>query len=195
MQGEIEHGLSLTERKILLKIARTAIELATQGKRLPQLELENYPRSLQENGATFVTLTEASSGRLRGCIGTLEAFQPLVLDVQEHAAAAALEDYRFTPVKPVEVPLLHIEISRLTPSQPLKYSDPKALSGLLRPGIDGVVLKDGDMRSTFLPQVWEQLPDPQEFLNHLCQKMGAPANLWQKKVLSVFTYQVEEFHE
>ncbi len=113
----------------------------------------------------------------------------------DHAAAAAVEDYRFHPVRPAEVSRLHIEISRLTPPQPLAYDDPDQLPGLLRPGVDGVILRDGSARATFLPQVWEKLPGPEEFLAHLCQKMGAPGNLWRKKKLQVQIYQVEEFHE
>jgi uncharacterized protein len=132
---------------------------------------------------------------LRGCIGSLEAYQSLVADVQEHARQAALEDYRFPPVKAAEIAKLHIEISRLTAAVPLKYENPGDLPGLLHPNEDGVILKDGFRRATFLPQVWEQLPDPNEFLSHLCAKMSAPADLWKRKVLEVSIYHVEEFEE
>lgn len=185
--------LTNSEKSILLKLARQSIELAVNNRRLPKLNLAEYSPALRENGASFVTLTE--DGDLRGCIGALEPYQPLVQDVCEHAAAAATEDYRFLPVTPDEVSKLKIEISRLTPPQPLAYSDPAELLTLLRPNIDGVVLRDGIRRATFLPQVWEKIPDPATFLAHLCQKMGAPGNLWQRKQLDVLTYQVEEFHE
>ncbi len=142
----------------------------------------------------FVTLTERS-GELRGCIGTLEAHQPLVEDVREHAAAAATLDYRFSPVMPDEVTELRIEISRLTTPLPLEYTSPDELPARLRPGVDGVILRDGGHRATFLPQVWEKVGDPEEFLAHLCLKMGAPANLWRRKKMDVLIYQVEEFHE
>ena len=115
--------LSPRERQILLRIAREAIACVAAGKPLPRLELSSLPPHLQEEGAAFVTLTQ--QGRLRGCIGALQAGQPLALDVQEHAAAAAVEDYRFPPVRQEEVALLEIEISRLTPLQELEYTDAK----------------------------------------------------------------------
>jgi AMMECR1 domain-containing protein len=96
---------------------------------------------------------------------------------------------------PSEVPHLHIEISVLTSPQTLKYERPTDLPGLLRPGIDGVTLRDGFNRATYLPQVWEKLPDPREFLGSLCTKMGAAADLWMQKVLHVQVYQVIMFEE
>ncbi len=187
------YRLSDADRTILLEIARQTIQAVTNGKELPQLNLSDYSADLCVDGASFVTLTIAD--QLRGCIGALEAYQPLVLDVQEHAAAAATQDYRFPPVSPKEVPFLQIEVSRLTPVQPLDYSDWQDLITKLRPGIDGVLIRDGARRATFLPQVWDKVPDPQDFLTHLCIKMGAPENRWQVKKLDVFTYQVEEFKE
>jgi len=185
--------LTSEEKHLLLKLARQSIELAVNGHPLPILKLDEFSPPLQENGAAFVTLTE--EGELRGCIGALEPFQPLVQDVCEHAAAAALEDFRFYPVRPQEVNRLEIEISRLTPQVPLPYERPEELARLLRPGIDGVVLRDGSHRATFLPQVWEKVENPAEFLSQLCLKMGVSANYWQKKVLQVSIYQVEEFKE
>jgi AmmeMemoRadiSam system protein A len=148
---------------------------------------------LRAPGASFVTLTV--EGVLRGCIGALEPYQSLAEDVREHARAAALEDYRFPPVSPEELERINIEVSRLTTPQPLGYSEPDQLPGLLRPGVDGVVLMDGYRRATFLPQVWEKLPNPIDFLEHLCVKMGASPDLWKRKKLEVLIYQVEEFHE
>lgn len=185
--------LSEDERKLLLRLAREAIEAAVNDRPLPPLDLTQLPVLLREAGASFVTLTE--DGELRGCIGALEAYQPLADDVREHAVAAAQEDYRFYPIRPKEVPHIQIEISRLTKPQPLEYDSPEDLLGKLRPGIDGVILYDGLRRATFLPQVWEKLPDRAEFLSHLCAKMGAMENTWRKKHLSVSIYQVEEFHE
>ena len=115
--------------------------------------------------------------------------------MQEHAAAAALQDPRFPPVRPEEVAALRIEISRLTPPQRLAYAAPEELPSRLRPGVDGVILQDGWRKATFLPQVWEQLPRPEDFLTHLCAKMGASPELWRRKKLDVFTYQVEAFEE
>jgi AmmeMemoRadiSam system protein A len=140
-----------------------------------------------------VTLTR--DGQLRGCIGTLEPYQALVSDVQEHAIDAATQDYRFPAVKPEELGKIKIEISRLTKPQPLQYDRSKELLTKLRPGIDGVVLMDGLRRATFLPQVWEKLSDPTEFLSHLCLKMGLPADTWRIKKMEILIYQVEEFHE
>jgi len=189
----IEHPLTKDKKQILLDIARKSIiSVVTRGKLL-KVNIADYPKPLQEDGASFVTLTE--SGDLRGCIGTLEPYQPLVQDVCEHAAAAAVEDYRFTPVLPGELDALMIEISRLTVPKPLTYDNPSEIPLLLRPMIDGVVLRDGMRRATFLPQVWEKIPEPEEFLNHLCWKMGLPGNHWRTRHLEVFIYQVEEFNE
>ena len=186
-------ALSKEDKLILLKIAREAIQAAANHEPLPRIELSEYSNDLKREGASFVTLT--IGGQLRGCIGTLEAYQPLVLDIQEHAIAAANQDYRFPPVEPQEVPLLQIEISHLTPTQMLDYNDFQELISLIRPGIDGVLIKDGMRRATFLPQVWEKIPKPEEFLTHLCHKMGAPGDLWRNKWLEVYVYQVEEFKE
>jgi len=181
------------EQSILLGIAREALENSVRGQSLPEINLSQLPVNLQERGASFVTLTILSN--LRGCIGTLEAYQALALDVQEHAVAAALQDPRFPRVQPSELERIHIEVSVLSPKTPLDYEGPEDLIDKLRINIDGVVLQDGYRKATFLPQVWEKLPNKEQFLSHLCLKMGASANLWQHKPLSVFTYQVQEFHE
>lgn len=185
--------LSLEEKHFLLDIARQAVVDAAHGRPLAPLPMESLPPALKQDGAAFVTLTR--HGSLRGCIGALEAYQPLAADVQEHAAAATVSDYRFPPVSPGETDSIHIEISRLTPTVPLEYSTPAELLGKLRPNNDGVLIQDGFRRATFLPQVWETLPQPEDFLAHLCMKMGAPANLWQRRILKVSTYQVEMFEE
>jgi AmmeMemoRadiSam system protein A len=117
------------------------------------------------------------------------------MDVQEHAAAAALQDPRFPRVMPKELGDIEIEVSVLSPKQVLDYEDPEELVQKIRPKIDGVVLQDGFRKATFLPQVWEQLETPEVFLSHLCAKMGASSDLWRKKPLQVYTYQVQEFHE
>jgi AmmeMemoRadiSam system protein A len=185
--------LTKEEQSQLLRLAREALERGVAGAYLPPINLTGLSKSLQEDGASFVTLT--IDGNLRGCIGTLEPYQPLAEDVREHAVAAALNDYRFPPVNASEVARIQIEISRLTTPEPLLYQDTNDLLKKLRPGIDGVVLKDHWKRATFLPQVWEKIPDPQEFLSHLCHKMGVPIDTWRKKKLDVLVYQVEEFHE
>jgi AmmeMemoRadiSam system protein A len=185
--------LSPEERKELLNIARQSLEKAVRGEQLPSLQLELMPKAFRQPGVVFVTLT--IHGELRGCVGALEAYQTLVEDVREHAIAAALQDYRFPPVNPEELDKIHIEISRLTPPELLEYNDSQELLKRLRPGVDGVILKDGWKRATFLPQVWEKIPDPANFLGNLCLKMGVAPNLWRQKKLEVFIYQVEEFSE
>ncbi len=185
--------LTLTERQTLLGIARAAVEHAAQGKTSPAVQLAGLPPALQADGASFVTLTR--HGDLRGCIGALQAYQPLAVDVQEHAVAAATQDFRFMPVQPGELAEITIEISRLTTPVPLVYTDPQDLIRKLRPRVDGVILQDGARRATFLPQVWEQIPQPERFLEHLCQKMGVHSQAWRSKHLDVHIYQVEEFHE
>lgn len=185
--------LAPEEKEILLALARQALTEGVNGVQLQPLDLDELTETLRKPGATFVTLTK--KGELRGCVGALEAYQPLAEDVREHVLAAALQDYRFPPVLPEEVPELKIEISYLTPPRPLEYKDGYDLLERLRPDVDGVILRDGPRRATFLPQVWEKLPDPAQFLDHLCSKMGTEASLWRYKKLKVYTYQVEEFHE
>ena len=186
-------GLTQREKQDLLEFSRETIRCALNKEKSPRLSEDKLTANLLKPGAAFVTLTIA--GELRGCIGSLQAFRPLVEDVQEHALDAAFNDYRFGPVSDEEFPLLEIEISCLSTPELLPYKSPDELSGLLKPGIDGVVLRDGMRSATFLPQVWEQLPNPDEFLSHLCRKMGAPADQWRRKVLQVSIYHVEEFHE
>jgi len=181
------------EQRTLLKLARQALESGVRGQEFPAILLQSLPERLQAQGASFVTLT--INGNLRGCIGALEPYQPLSQDVCEHAIAAALQDYRFPVVCEEELPLIVIEVSRLTAPCPLEYCSPDDLLSKLRPEIDGVVLRDGPRRATFLPQVWEKLPNPADFLDSLCYKMGASPDLWRLKHLDVLVYQVEEFHE
>jgi uncharacterized protein len=185
--------LTNAEKGMLLRLAREALESGVRGERLPPLDSSTLTPLLQAEGAAFVTLTVR--GQLRGCIGALEPYQPLADDVREHAVAAALQDYRFPPVQPGELAKIHLEVSRLTQPQPLEYLDAEDLLAKLRPEVDGVILKDGSRRATFLPQVWKQLPDKATFLSHLCQKMGAASDLWRRKHIEVQIYQVEEFHE
>ncbi len=188
-----EQQLTDTDRSYLLSLARQSIENFVNGTSLPPLDLNSVSPLLLEQGACFVTLTY--KGYLRGCVGALEPYQSLVEDVREHAISAAFQDYRFPPVQAKEIKEIEIEISYLSRPKILKYENPAELPKILRPNIDGVVIRDGMRRATFLPQVWEKIPDPEEFLEQLCMKMGSPADLWRRKKLDVLTYQVEEFHE
>lgn len=189
----MQEELTLEERQTLIRMAREAVERGVKGDKLIPLDQATLPPHLRENGASFVTLT--LRGELRGCIGGLEPRKPLAEDVREHAVAAALEDPRFPPVSERELDGIKIEVSRLTRPLPLEYRDADDLLSKLRPHVDGVILSEGLRRATFLPQVWEKIPDPGEFMNNLCNKLGVNAGLWRKKHLNVLIYQVEEFHE
>ena len=189
----MDDKLTLEEKQILLQLARQALEAGVRGIPLPTLDLAALTPALRAGGASFVTLTV--SGELRGCIGALEPYQPLAEDVREHAVAAALEDYRFPQVQESELAKIAIEVSRLTVPVPLEYTGPDDLLAKLRPDVDGVILRDGSRRATFLPQVWEKIPDKAAFLANLCYKMGAAPDTWRRKHLDVLVYQVEEFHE
>lgn len=189
----MQEKLTIAEQKTLLHLAREAMERGVKGEDLPALDDALLTPSLREEGSSFITLTER--GQLRGCIGSLEPYQSLAADVREHAVAAALQDPRFPPVSKQELSGIKIEVSRLTRPIPLEYKDADDLLSKLRPHVDGVILRDGFHRATFLPQVWEKIPDPADFLGNLCYKMGANPDLWRRKRLDVLTYEVEEFHE
>jgi len=142
---------------------------------------------------TFVTLT--IKGQLRGCIGSLEPDEAIREGVRKNALNAAFHDPRFPPVTSRELDKIDIEVSVLTRPRILKYTDGKDLAAKLRCGIDGVIIRKGYARATFLPQVWDQLPRPEDFLGHLCRKAGLAADAWQATDLKVMTYQVQYFHE
>lgn len=186
-------ALSHEERQTLLTLARQAITSAVHRQPLPEVDVSALPENLRRHGASFVTLTEG--GQLRGCIGSLEARRPLALDVQENAVNAAMRDPRFPPVQPDELDDIHIEVSVLSPPRPLDYDGPDDLIAKLRPGVDGVVIERGWNRATFLPQVWETLPNPHQFLEHLCLKAYLPPDAYRRPGLAVYTYQVEMFEE
>lgn len=189
----MQDKLTLEEQQTLLRLAREAMTLRVKGETLPPLDVSSLTERLRADGASFVTLT--IRGELRGCVGALEAYQPLAEDVREHAVAAALEDPRFPPVSERDLVAIQLEISRLTRLHPLEYKDAADLLSKLKPHVDGVILRDDLRRATFLPQVWEKIPQPDEFMDNLCYKMGAHYDLWRKKHLEALTYQVEEFHE
>lgn len=156
----------------LLRLARNAIGENFGQPPAPALDLP----ALHENAATFVTLTQ--QGALRGCIGSLEAWRPLLDDVRANAHAAAFRDPRFKPLSADEFPWTRIEVSLLTPAEAISFKDEADALAQLRPHIDGLIFSVGGRRATFLPQVWEQLPQPQDFLAHLKQKAGLPADYW-----------------
>ena len=175
--------------RILLPIARSAIAKALDR---PSGDIDESPSWLQEKGASFVTLTMHQ--HLRGCIGSLEAHRPLLLDVKANAFAAAFRDPRFLPLSTAEFDDTEIEISVLSPQQPIAFtSEPEALAQL-RPQVDGIVFQYGHYRSTFLPQVWEQLMNPATFMAHLKHKAGLHPDFWHDDI-QLYRYTVTKYKE
>lgn len=185
--------LSETQGELLLSEARRTISSRLSGKKGPFGESKDLPAIFNEKRGTFVTLT--IHGGLRGCIGHIIPQESLIEGIRENAVNAAFRDPRFRPLTQDEWKDVHIEISILTEPETLSYTDAKDLLGKLRPGIDGVIIKKGFHQSTFLPQVWDQLPDKRDFLNHLCLKAGLDGDAWKKGDLEVSTYQVQAFEE
>ena len=185
--------LSEAQGEALLAEARRTISSRLEGKNGPSGESKGLPAIFNEKRGTFVTLT--IHGGLRGCIGHIIPQESLIEGIRENALNAAFRDPRFRPLTRDEWKDVHIEISILTEPKPLSYTDAQDLLGKLRPGIDGVIIKKGFHQSTFLPQVWDQLPDKREFLSHLCLKAGLDGDAWKKGDLEVSTYQVQAFEE
>ncbi|WP_137936473.1 AmmeMemoRadiSam system protein A [Chitinivorax sp. B] len=148
------------------------------------------PAALQVSGASFVTLKR--QGALRGCIGSLEPHRPLADDIHHNAIGAAHRDPRFPPLSLEEWPDTTVEVSILTPAEPMFVTDEMDLLRKLRPGVDGVTLSYRDHQATFLPQVWEQLPEPVEFIHQLKRKAGWSMDFWSDQLM-VFRYQVQKF--
>lgn len=165
---------------LLLDLARASIRHGLQEGRPLTVTLEGLAAELVVPRASFVTL--AKGGRLRGCIGSLEAWRPLVVDVAENAFAAAFRDPRFPPVRADEADDLEIHLSLLTPAIAMTFSSEADLLAQLRPGVDGLILQEGPYRSTFLSSVWAELATPQLFLAQLKRKAGLPADYWSPSV-------------
>lgn len=169
--------------RVLLPIARATLSAAL-GR--PDAGVAEDAPWLHQHGASFVTLTRHEE--LRGCIGTLQAHRSLLLDVKANAHAAAFHDRRFSPLTEAELDSTNIEVSLLSVMQPLQFAGEHEALSQLQPGIDGVVFEFGRYRSTFLPQVWEQLPDVATFMAHLKHKAGLPPDFWHGQVkLSRYT--------
>lgn len=182
--------LTPSQRNTLLTTARASIRHGLDTGSPLEVDIEQFDQPLQEERACFVTLHR--NRNLRGCIGHLEVVQPLILDVAENAFAAAFKDPRFAPLQENEMEGLDIHISILTLPRPLSFSTEQDLLSRLRPGIDGLILEDGAHRGTFLPSVWESLPDPESFLQHLKIKAGLPQNYWSDTV-TIYRYETESF--
>jgi len=183
------------EQRLLLALSRETLERITTNQAPPAVDHAVLPPALVEERGCFITLQRRADGSLRGCIGTLVARRPLAEEVVHMTVQTAFYDPRFPPVQAPEVPNLHIEISVLTPSQPLAFDGPDDLLRKLHPGVDGVTLRLGDRRATFLPRVWESHPDPRVFLSLLAQKMGCEPDAWRDPAIQVETYQAITFEE
>ena len=191
-QNALPPGLLDEHGPLLLQIARTAISNEL-GRALAMPEPTGQAAELlQAPGASFVTLNQR--GQLRGCIGSLQAHRPLIQDIQANAVAAALHDPRFGRLTLAELDITTVEVSVLSPMQTLLFTSEADALAQLRPGVDGVVLEYGRHRSTFLPQVWEQLPNPRQFMAHLKQKAGLAADFWAQEV-KLQRYTVRKFKE
>jgi len=188
--NERDHTKQEDKGRILLTMARAAIS-ERLGMSLDGYVPVNAPW-LDEKRACFVTLK--INGGLRGCIGSLEARRPLAEDLHANAIAAAFQDPRFLAIVPDEFERLRIEVSILTPAEPMHFGNEEDAVNRLRPGVDGVVLQYHHHRGTFLPQVWKELPEPHLFLAHLKQKAGLSADFWHPDLL-LYRYGVERFSE
>jgi len=181
-------SLNKANQQRLLDLAKSSIQHGLQTGRPIKVSLDDYPSELTEQRATFVTLQ--TNHQLRGCIGMLEAVRPLAEDIAENAFSAAFNDSRFPPLKAHELDDLEIHLSLLTPAEPVSFSSEQDLLSQLQPGIDGLILEEGLRRGTFLPSVWESLPEPEQFLKHLKQKAGLPPDYWSKNI-RIYRYQAE----
>lgn len=174
----------------MLDVALASIKHGLEKGTALKVKPKEYPEALREDRGTFVTLQKG--GELRGCIGALEAFQPLIKDVAEHAWAAAFQDPRFPQLETFELDDLDIHISVLSPSEPMEFSSEEDLLEQIRPGEDGLIMQDGSRQGTFLPSVWEQLPDKRQFLDHLKVKAGLSPRHWSDS-LKMWRYTTESF--
>ena len=182
--------LNAAQKQQLHEIAKNSIVNGLNKSEPINIELSDYDVDLQTKRATFVTLHK--HGQLRGCIGILEPLRPLAEDIAQNAFAAAFSDHRFPPVSADEIDHLDIHISILATPEEISFSSEDDLVSQLRPGVDGLIMQEGNQRGTFLPSVWESVTDRHDFLNHLKQKSGLPANYWSDTI-RVQRYTVEEF--
>jgi len=195
-EGAQAAGLTEEQGEALLWLARETIgrQLGMEAREPgPDIATRLLDQALGHKRGTFVTLKE--HGELRGCIGSLAAIDSIVEGVKRNALHAAFDDSRFRPVEKNELAAIEVEISILTEPTLLAYASAEELLRILQVGIDGVILRKGVQGATFLPQVWEQLPEPRDFLSHLCRKAGLPAEAWRSGGLEVSTYRVQYFEE
>jgi AmmeMemoRadiSam system protein A len=192
MNSETGKELTPQQQQQLLQVARESIQYSLQHRHAMRVQSDAYDEQLQQQGGSFVTLYK--NGALRGCIGTLQPYQPLVSDVAEHARAAAFSDPRFPPVAVDELVDIVISISVLGEPGPINFSDEEDLISQLRPTQDGLIFEEGGHRGTFLPSVWESLPEPRQYLQQLKRKAGLPADYWSDS-LKISRYTTQSFSE
>ncbi|KPJ89069.1 MAG: hypothetical protein AMS18_12790 [Gemmatimonas sp. SG8_17] len=173
-------ALAPEDARSLIQVARASINHGFATDQPVDIEPLEFSNRLIRPAASFVTLNIA--GQLRGCIGSVEARRPLVQDVAHNAFAAAFRDPRFPPLAETEFHPLEIHISVLGPPVPLSVESEEELLKTLRPGVDGLILEESTFRSVFLPQVWDTLPEPAQFLEHLKLKAGLPAGYWSPQL-------------
>jgi len=185
-------SLTREQQRQLLTLARQSIEYGLNNGRHLEVDDRSYDSDLQTKLSSFVTLH--LNNKLRGCIGSLEAHYLLVEDVARHAYAAAFDDPRFPALETAELEHITLDISVLGPQSAVVCHSELDLLDQLSPGEDGIIIKEGFQQATFLPSVWEQLPDKQEFIGQLKQKAGLPRDYWSPN-LEIFRYQTLNFSE
>ena len=199
MENQLDSNANFTEEQgqVLVKLARHTI-MAKLGSKTNDTESDSFTRAMPDEDfkshcGTFVTLK--IKGQLRGCIGNLTSTESVWDGIKRNAINAAFHDPRFSPLTDKEIDQTEIEVSILTEPRPLEYRNGQDLIKKLRVKVDGVIIRKGHASATFLPQVWEQLPQPEEFLSHLCLKAGLPSDAWKDPEVEILTYQVQYFEE
>jgi AmmeMemoRadiSam system protein A len=182
--------LNTGQRHKLLELGRESIERGLAELRLPSWSDAKIDAGLTIERASFTTLK--IQGVLRGCCGTLHARRSVAEDVWHNAWASAFQDPRFPPLAHSEYPGVELQISVLSPLEPVAAGSERELLQSLRPHTDGLVLELDATRATFLPAVWEQLPEPQMFMRHLKQKAGWPSGFWSSRIRA-YRYTTESF--
>ena len=180
--------LADTDKDVLTHIAHDSVRYTIEHSEEMPIALSDFSDALNDEGATFVTLKY--NNKVIGCMGSLSAHRPLVEDVVHNAFSASYHDSRFPDPKTIEPEKIQIYISLLSPAEEIKFNSEQALISAIRPGTDGLILSDKQQRGTFLPSVWESIPDPESFLKQLKRKAGLPTDYWSD-TLKVHRYTTE----
>lgn len=185
--------MTSNEALVAIRLARGAIESELLNKELPNLDI--LPSSFKSNGAVFVTIKNRTDNSLRGCIGSLIAHRPLYEDIVANAISSAFNDPRFHPLKKEELPHVRLELSILTEPSRLHYATTNELLEKITPGKDGLIIKFEDSQATFLPSVWTEIPEKEQFLSLLCKKAGFDSHFFKTGKLDVYIYRADKFEE